>query len=119
MSLLGRPKLINTSDFNLDISSPWYESFKFIGRDVREYYRGILANGGNLRAHPKIHVDTIHGVKGGEADNVVICSDMSPKTYNNYIKNEDDEHRVFYVGATRAKENLHIIYPQTTLGYIP
>jgi len=37
----------------------------------------------------------------------------------NYEKNPDDENRLFYVGATRTKENLHIIYPkQHNKGFI-
>jgi superfamily I DNA/RNA helicase len=31
--------------------------------------------------------------------------------------NPDDEARVFYVGVTRAKENLYIMSPQTSLYY--
>ena len=27
-------------------------------------------------------------------------------------KNPDDENRLFYVGATRTKENLHIVQPK-------
>ena len=33
-------------------------------------------------------------------------------TQINYEKNPDDENRLFYVGATRTKENLHIIEPK-------
>ena len=34
-------------------------------------------------------------------------------------KNPDDENRLFYVGATRTKENLHIIEPkQYNKGFI-
>ena len=29
-----------------------------------------------------------------------------------YEKDPTDEHRLMYVGATRAKESLHIIYPK-------
>ena len=29
-----------------------------------------------------------------------------------YERNPDDENRLFYVGATRTKENLHIIEPK-------
>ena len=29
----------------------------------------------------------------------------------------DDEQRVFYVGATRAKEELHVLLPQTTMHF--
>jgi len=33
-------------------------------------------------------------------------------------KNSDDECRVFYVGATRARNQLHIIQPQRDGGFI-
>jgi superfamily I DNA/RNA helicase len=36
-----------------------------------------------------------------------------------YEKNPDDENRLYYVGATRTKENLHIVQPKiTNKGYI-
>ena len=50
-------------------------------------------------------------VKGGEEDNVVLLTDLTQNTLKSYRKNPDDETRLFYVGATRAKENLHIIRP--------
>jgi superfamily I DNA/RNA helicase len=66
-----------------------------------------------LTGDPRIQISTIHGSKGGEADNVLLLTDISPKTYASYQENEDDESRVFYVAATRAKQNLHIIMPRT------
>ena len=33
-------------------------------------------------------------------------------------KDSDDTNRVFYVGATRAKKELHIIQPQQERGFI-
>ena len=38
---------------------------------------------------------------------------------NTYEKNPDDENRLYYVGATRTKENLDIIEPkQPSKGFI-
>ena len=37
--------------------------------------------------------------------------------YSSYLKNPDDEHRVFYVAVTRAKENLYIVEAQKQQGY--
>ena len=52
---------------------------------------------------------TIHGAKGGEADNVMLLTDLSKKTDEAYWLNKDEERRVFYVGMTRAKQSLNVI----------
>jgi len=54
-------------------------------------------------------VSTIHGSKGGEADNVVIFTDLSPAADAEMNINPDDLHRLFYVAVTRTKENLYIV----------
>jgi superfamily I DNA/RNA helicase len=69
-------------------------------------------NGEELNKPPRITLSTIHGVKGGEQDNVVLLTDLSNNTQRNYEKNPDDENRLFYVGATRTKDHLHIIRPK-------
>ena len=68
----------------------------------------------------RIHVNTIHSQKGGEADNVVLFKDMGPLSYENLMaggQREDDEHRVFYVGATRARKNLYLKESTTQRSY--
>ena len=42
----------------------------------------------------------------------ILLTDLSFNTQKGYERNPDDENRLFYVGATRAKENLHIIEPK-------
>jgi superfamily I DNA/RNA helicase len=111
--------MIQKTDLNLPKDlPPWYEVLAKIPPSKIEYYRSILRNGGNLAGKPDIRIDSIHGVKGGESDNVLLLTDMSNKTYLNYCIDADDEHRVFYVGITRAKNHLHIVMPQTSTGYI-
>ena len=68
--------------------------------------------GEQLNKPPRITLSTIHGAKGGEAQNVVLLTDLSFNTMRGYERNPDDENRLFYVGATRTKEHLHIIRPQ-------
>lgn len=104
-------------DFGLAAHGSWYDSLDGISEIDRLYYRDILRNGEKLHEEPRVMINTIHGVKGGEADNVVLMTDMAKRTYEEYLGNNDDEHRVFYVGATRAKETLHIITPQTWRHY--
>ena len=62
---------------------------------------------------PNVRISTIHGAKGAEAQNVVVFTDLSYKTYLAMQTNMDDELRTFYVAATRAKENLWVIDPRS------
>ena len=39
----------------------------------------------------------------------MLFTDLSFNTTRSYEKNPDDENRLFYVGATRTKEHLHIL----------
>jgi superfamily I DNA/RNA helicase len=39
-------------------------------------------------------------------------TNLTENTMRSYERNPDDENRLFYVGATRTKENLHIIEPK-------
>ena len=71
----------------------------------------------DIHTNPRIKLSTIHGAKGGECDNVLLATDMNIKTYTAYQKDSDDEQRVFYVGATRAKDQLHILLPQTNMHF--
>ena len=49
----------------------------------------------------------------------MLLTDLTKTTLDTYEKNPDDENRLFYVGATRTKENLHIIEPkQYNKGFI-
>ena len=56
--------------------------------------------------------------KGGECDNVMLLTDLSRSNQDEMEKNPDDTNRVFYVGATRAKQALHIVQPQRGGGFI-
>lgn len=62
-----------------------------------------------------IRLSTIHGAKGAEADNVVLFTDVSPATYEQI--DSDAEHRVWYVGITRARKKLYIVEPQSSCFY--
>lgn len=64
-----------------------------------------------LNQDPQIIIDTIHSVKGGEADNVLIYSKANwPADFRGKsVKEKADEKRVYYTGVTRAKNTLHIL----------
>lgn len=95
----------------------WYESLLGIDPSDASYYRAVLRRGGDLDAIPKFHINTIHGVKGGEADHVLLLTDQAERTNKAAYKQPDDEHRVFYVGVTRAKQSLTLVTPQGLNSY--
>jgi len=99
-------------DYGLNVDSVWFEAFNGApSRDV-SYLRKMRKNGEKLNEAPRITLSTIHGAKGGEAENVVLLTDLSLNTMKSYEQNPDDENRLFYVGATRTKEHLHVIEPK-------
>lgn len=100
---------------NANIKHPWYESLNF-DRELIAYYRDLIKNKVKLEKS-KIDISTIHGVKGGEADNVIIMMDFTRAVKTNFERNTDSELRCLYVGLTRAKNNLHIIHSTTKNGY--
>jgi superfamily I DNA/RNA helicase len=102
--------------FTLDASEDWMSALRITDKD-REYYRAIRRRNESLVKWPRILVSTIHQVKGGEADHVFLKRDMSWRCYQNLTTNPDSEHRVFYVGATRARKSLHVLHPQTNKAY--
>jgi len=78
----------------------------------RAYATALLNRGVNIFEKPKIRLSTIHGAKGGEADNVLLFTDLSGKALKEMEKNPDDAHRVLYVGVTRTKQNLVLKMPE-------
>ena len=64
---------------------------------------------------PKICVGTIHSVKGGQADVVIIAPDLSMNGNRAYLATGTEEHesviRQFYVGITRCRETLVVCQP--------
>ena len=69
---------------------------------------GIRNYGVQACMNPKMELSTIHGAKGKEADRVYLCSGLTDKIKNS-LDTKDDEHRLFYVGVTRAKKELFLI----------
>ena len=100
-------------DHGLLTNSVWYKALDDIDRNRREYIRAMRRNGEQLQKDPRIRLSTIHGVKGGESEKVVLLTDLTQNTMGNLDRNADDENRLYYVGATRAKEELHIIEPKS------
>lgn len=102
-------------NYGLKDLAPWYTALEGLHQPAVDYYRAVLSNGYSLTATPKVAISTIHAAKGGEADHVVVLSDLAYRTHQEYEKQPDNERRVAYVAVTRAKERLSIIQPQSKL----
>lgn len=101
-----------TKNHGLLTNAIWHEALTKIAEDKRHYIVALLRRGMKLTSKIPIKLSTIHGAKGGEADNVLLISDLSTKFAKEYGSNPDDLHRLLYVGVTRAKQTLHIILPK-------
>jgi superfamily I DNA/RNA helicase len=95
----------------------WNIALEGISLETREYYTSVLRSKRKISETPMVNINTIHGVKGGEANHVIIISDMSKRTYIEMQKDYDSEHRVAFVALTRAIERVTIVMPQSKFSY--
>ena len=101
--------LVDNYGLKADKAMIWSEAMDKLPDIDRAYITALLRRGEKFNGIPRITASTIHGSKGGEADNVVLFTDLSPAADNEMRINPDDMHRVFYVGLTRTKQNLFIV----------
>jgi DNA helicase-2/ATP-dependent DNA helicase PcrA len=100
------------SEHGLQTNEVWHDAFTKLDTNTENYTRNMLANKEKISQTPRIIMSTIHGAKGGEADNVLLLLDISRSAVDNNDVDPDELHRLFYVAVTRAKENLHILEPK-------
>ena len=100
----------------VDGSVRWHRALGKIDLDTKNYVLNALKRKDNVR-NPRIKVSTIHSMKGGEADNVLVVPDLSYAAHKEYQVDPATEHRVYYVAVTRTKKALHIMLPQTNRSY--
>jgi len=99
-----------TGTEEFDLKKDWYEAFQNIEQEDKDYLSGLIEAGEDLSEPARIWTSTIHAIKGGEQDNVILCLDMGTKILKAIKKSQDkddEEHRVWYVAVTRAKNNLY------------
>lgn len=95
---------------------PWFEALDKLPRGEIDYIRAALARGEKIGEKPRVTLSTIHGAKGGEADHVVLMKEMAYRSHEEMLENPEDEARVWYVGATRARRRLTIVDSKTRRG---
>ena len=107
-------------DHGLLIDGDWQQlSFD---EDVKKYIKSILKSGDDLSTDPRIELSTIHGAKGRERENIVLCIDYGTETQSAMLSQKAAEdpnstHRLFFVGVTRAMQRLYVLSPLTSHYY--
>jgi len=101
-----------TKDHGLLTNGIWHNVLTKIGEEKRDYLIAMLRRGTKLSGKISIKLSTIHGAKGGEADNVLLLTDLSSKSAAAYNTNSDDINRLLYVGVTRTRQSLHLVLPK-------
>ncbi len=97
---------------NADINSEWNIALDRIPESMQRYINAAMRRS-SFNKSKNIKLSTIHASKGGEADNVMVLTDLPRKADLSLAQKRDDERRVFYVATTRAKKSLHIIESQS------
>lgn len=104
-------------DAGIKTTSIWHEALVRISPKERDYFIAARKRNEPLLKEPRIKISTIHAAKGGEADHVLLLTDMSYRSYVNMESDPDSEARVFFVATTRSRETLNLITPKTDLCY--
>ena len=104
-------RMYDLKEFGYSHTQRWYEIFETEPEDSL-YIRDMLQSGEKLSEEARVKLSTIHSAKGGEAENVLLFLDNT-KTIREAVDKspdkEDEENRIWYVGVTRAKQNLYIM----------
>ena len=76
----------------------------------------------DMQKPPKVVIGTIHSVKGGQADTVILFPDLSLQGAKQYAvvgsEGYDSIIRQFYVGVTRTQDRLVVPMPAKSPGWI-
>lgn len=81
---------------------------------LTEYQKDMLRGALESKAAPypsRVQVGTVHEAKGLQAPCVFLFAETTHNIVDRYRQGEGraEEHRVFYVGATRASETLYVV----------
>ena len=108
---VSEERLYDLTEFGFSNTQRWYDVFKLNPEECL-YVREMLRQEEELNKDARVQLSTIHSAKGGQADNVLLILDNT-KTIREATEKSDDkhdeEHRVWYVGVTRTKQNLYIM----------
>jgi superfamily I DNA/RNA helicase len=107
--------IIEKCDLKASHETMWQKVLKISEQEIA-YITSVRRRGERiLTGSPRIRISTIHKAKGGEADNVALLLDSTKACVESL--DQDSEIRTFYVGATRAKQSLHLIESTSQYGF--
>ena len=104
-------RLYDLKEFGFSNTERWFDVFTTNPEECL-YIREMLRHEEELSHDARVKLSTIHSAKGGEATNVLLVLDNTKtirEAVEKSLEKEDEEHRVWYVGVTRTKQNLYIM----------
>lgn len=112
------------ADYNIDdlcstgyvADASWLDALSISGA-MQNYIRMLRVRGESLIKPPRITISTIHGVKGGEADNVVIWQKLTGRTYKSWLMHDPQEVRALFTAMSRARDRLIFLDTPTAKQY--
>ncbi len=96
-------------DWPFEGKPEWFRALSRLPEPESAYIRRVKYEGESLVKPGNVVISTIHASKGGEADNVLILPDISGRVRHTMFADPDQEHRVWYVAASRARKTLHLV----------
>lgn len=100
--------------FSTDLrNQTWMDALTALSPSDREYIRALRRSGESLTEPGRVRIGTAHSVKGAQADNVAIVTDIGARVAHGALVDPDAELRVQYVAATRARHKVFIVDPQS------
>lgn len=94
---------LNARDWKAIVARGWERSLR-VPVQLLDFFREA-----DLTQTPTVRLSTIHAAKGREARRVVLHTGITARIERGMDTNPDAEARVFYVGVTRAIEELEIV----------
>ena len=94
----------------------WLDVLSMSG-SMKAYIRMLRSEGESLVKPPRITISTIHGVKGGEADNVLVWQKLPSLTHKNWTNHEPQEIRALFTAMSRARDRLIFLDTATAKQY--
>ena len=86
---------------------------RFWGKEAQRLTLELLETEIKEKHEGELYIDTIHASKGREADIVFLINEMPRRNWKKFIVTQEDlevEKRVWFVGLTRAKKALGVLY---------